>query len=361
MSKEKYTPEEWRLLQETLSLSGLLVILASPLPSVRGSAGLLKETNALYMSLTRMLNHGAAYPLIDELRLDMRHLTALHQEGQPEGQPFRELNLEQVHDTILDYCRQSARLLREKADPEEAAYFKKGLLWVCAQIAQAANENGGFLGSSGQPITEEERQAIRQIAFALGLSASEPLVEELPSTPRRKLPTQIAGFINSEEWQILREAPVWVSSAALQASSSGVIGTLREVTTMVRSLRSARERFPENRLIDAVVDELGILASVGGETPFLPEEKFSHQVALQKAVEACQKVAQLLGDKALEGSQEHMHRLKEEGYEFKQMLLDIAREVAETNRDGGFLGFGGKRVNDEEQALLEAVTGALAL
>ena len=43
------------------------------------------------------------------------------------------------------------------------------------------------------------------------------------------------------------------------------------------------------------------------------------------------------------------------------MLLDMAREVAETTKEGGFLGIGGRRISAEEQALLDAVAGALEL
>jgi hypothetical protein len=35
---------------------------------------------------------------------------------------------------------------------------------------------------------------------------------------------------------------------------------------------------------------------------------------------------------------------------FKQWLADVAQVVAEADKEGGFLGIGGKRVSDKEQA-----------
>jgi hypothetical protein len=360
-NKEKYTPEEWRLLQETLSLSGLLVMITSPSPQFGRAASLFKETNALYTSLTQMLSHGAAYPLIDELRLELRDHLPYQREDEPDNAFLRDATPDQARKIILDRLRQTAQLLHQKAEADEIAFYKKGLLWVCAQVASAVHEGGGLLGAPQPSINEEERQAIRQIAFALGLPAAESLVAGLPKAPRRILPTQLASFINEEEWQILREAPIRVSSAILSASPSGVIGTLREVATLIRALRSAHASSPDNRLIDAVMDDLGLLAVVGGETPFLFESNLAPQQALDKALTACHQVSRLLRTKALDNPGEDGARVQNEGLEFKQMLIDMARQVAETSREGGFLGIGGKRISAAEQGLLDAVAGALEL
>lgn len=360
-NKEDYTPDEWHLIREAFSLTSLLVMIAGPSPYFGGAAGLLKETNALHHSLTRMLSHGAAYPLIDDLRRDMRNQTAMFLGDDPEDQAFRDQTPEQAQKIIVERCRQTSQILFQKADPVESAYYKKGLLWVCAQVARAANEHGGLLGSSESPITDGEREVIRQVAFAFGLPATESLVEELPAAPRRSVPAQLAKFMDSAEWQILRDAPLSISSAVLLASPNGIIGTIREVTTLVRVFNDARERYPENRLIDALVDDLGILATVGGEAPFVVKGGLTFPEALERVVTACQQAVHLLQNKVqASGGIEGSLQLKE-SEEFKHMLVEMTRQVAESAREGGFLGIGSRRISAEEQTLIETVSRALDL
>ena len=51
----------------------------------------------------------------------------------------------------------------------------------------------GFLGIGGSRITAEELEALRQIAFALGLPASASLVETRPEPPKK--PELVEGRI----------------------------------------------------------------------------------------------------------------------------------------------------------------------
>ena len=43
---------------------------------------------------------------------------------------------------------------------------------------------------------------------------------------------------------------------------------------------------------------------------------------------------------------------------YRQMLVDLATNVAGAAKEGGFLGFGGKQVTEEEQAAIQAVASA---
>jgi hypothetical protein len=48
-----------------------------------------------------------------------------------------------------------------------------------------------------------------------------------------------------------------------------------------------------------------------------------------------------------------------EGY--KRWLLTVAQRVAEAAKEGGFLGIGGVRVSEAEQATLAEIAGALGV
>jgi len=49
----------------------------------------------------------------------------------------------------------------------------------------------------------------------------------------------------------------------------------------------------------------------------------------------------------------------EERHAYKQFVLTVAEAAANANREGGFLGIGGKPVSANEQAALDEIRGAL--
>jgi hypothetical protein len=51
----------------------------------------------------------------------------------------------------------------------------------------------------------------------------------------------------------------------------------------------------------------------------------------------------------------------EEASEIKQWLANVAKATAEATKEGGFLGFGGTLVSDEEKAALTTVNSTLGL
>ena len=51
----------------------------------------------------------------------------------------------------------------------------------------------------------------------------------------------------------------------------------------------------------------------------------------------------------------------EETTELKQWLAQIAQKTAEATKEGGFLGFGGTLVSDEEKAAIAKVNSSLGL
>ena len=50
-----------------------------------------------------------------------------------------------------------------------------------------------------------------------------------------------------------------------------------------------------------------------------------------------------------------------EATEFAKWLVSVAHKVAEAGKEGGFLGFGGTAVNDQEKAALQSLSQSLGM
>jgi hypothetical protein len=61
-------------------------------------------------------------------------------------------------------------VLAAKSTPDEAAGFKSWLVGIANKVAEASTE-GGFFGIGGERVTQAEKQAIAELATALGSSA----------------------------------------------------------------------------------------------------------------------------------------------------------------------------------------------
>jgi hypothetical protein len=51
----------------------------------------------------------------------------------------------------------------------------------------------------------------------------------------------------------------------------------------------------------------------------------------------------------------------EEATAYRKMLADVAERAASASKEGGFLGFGGVRVSDKEQAFISEVKRAASI
>lgn len=151
------------------------------------------------------------------------------------------------------------------------------------------------------------------------------------------------------EWKKLIQAPLLAGFAISAADPSGFIGTLQEAFASARSLAEAKTSGGSD-LIKQVVDELltsggradareGVRSVVQGAQ--LPEMK-------TRALAALKETAAILDAKA-----------PGDARAFKEWLAKIARTVAESGTEGGFMGFGGIKVSDVEKATLSEISGAL--
>ncbi len=74
---------------------------------------------------------------------------------------------EGLYSQVVEDCREVARILDAKADSKEAAEYRDWVMQIAEKVAMSAKE-GGFLGFGGERLSDGEKQAIGDVASALG-------------------------------------------------------------------------------------------------------------------------------------------------------------------------------------------------
>jgi hypothetical protein len=154
-----YTAEEWKTISSAPMLAGLLVSVAD----LSGPVGMVKEAMAVVKSVTESATNnsneliravaegvkaGAGTPDTSELRTDPARARVI----------------------LIERCKQAAALVGQKS-AGEAEEYKRWLVSLARKAAEASKE-GGFLGIGGTLVSEAENAALRDMAAALGVSAS---------------------------------------------------------------------------------------------------------------------------------------------------------------------------------------------
>ena len=153
----------------------------------------------------------------------------------------------------------------------------------------------------------------------------------------------------AEEWTALLKAPAMAGLAIIAADPSGPFGAIKESFATGKALAEVKVQGGANALIDAVVQDL---ATPEGREIAKPSGMLgsSLEEAQANALSVCRSAADIVTAKA-----------PAEAEAFKQWLFSISQRVAEASKEGGFLGFGGTLVSEQEQAALQAISGALGL
>jgi hypothetical protein len=150
--KADYTEEEWKLLREAPTSAGLLVIQAD-----RG--GVIRETFSMAKAYADERREHGASQLLDDIVSE-----------KPEVDRTRFQSAEDLRASLLQHIRDAVSLLDGKATPEELAEYRQFLTNVAGRVAEAHRE--GFLGMSGDRVSDAEQQALAEIADAAGGSES---------------------------------------------------------------------------------------------------------------------------------------------------------------------------------------------
>jgi hypothetical protein len=168
--------------------------------------------------------------------------------------------------------------------------------------------------------------------------------------------TQRADYTSSE-WSLLTSAVVTVGLGMLAVSGAGLVGRVRELTTLSRcfSRLSMPIQFTRNELVMALLEDFSAPTSDGQESFPLAYLTRGDVAGLIMAVvrsrarmlSACEQVVDLLDDRTPWAEADGM----------KRWMLWIARSVAEASGDS-WLGLG-RKVSDEEASMLDQMAVAL--
>lgn len=153
-----------------------------------------------------------------------------------------------------------------------------------------------------------------------------------------------------EEWNLLREAAVMVSTGIENAHPSSLIGLLGETRAFINSVTSGQE-------VSSFINELGADESDLTFSAHLDDDDVKQWSREEQRTYAKARALDIAG-KAAAVAGARLEPVDAAGY--RQWLFAIAERVAEASREG-FLGLFGQRVSEEEADFLDDLKAALRL
>ena len=163
--KSNFTPEEWKLLLESVMMAGIAVTVAEP----SGLWGLLKESFASGSALRQAKIDPGSSPLIKAVVADFETTEGQHTARDGLKEQLASRKPAEVKVQCIETLRQARALVDAKA-PDDAAAFKGWLREISQHVAEASKE-GGFLGIGGVLVSDAEKATLTEISNALGLTA----------------------------------------------------------------------------------------------------------------------------------------------------------------------------------------------
>lgn len=146
--KADFTEDEWKLVLEAPPSAGLIVI-----ASDRG--GSIRESFSMAKAYTEARKERGESELLDEIV-----------SAKPEMDHTRFSSSEELKQACAKHISDAVDLLKSKASPEELDEYKQFILGLANRVAEARKE--GFMGLSGERVSEAERAAIEEVEAALG-------------------------------------------------------------------------------------------------------------------------------------------------------------------------------------------------
>jgi hypothetical protein len=146
-TKADFTEEEWQQVLEGPPSAGLVVI-----ASDRG--GTIRETFSMAKAYAKAHEQPGQSELLDEIV-----------SARPEIDRTRFKSQEEMKAHSLKNVWEAIALLKEKASPDEVEAYRQFVLALVERVAEARRE--GFMGLSGERVSQEERAAIEEVKAAL--------------------------------------------------------------------------------------------------------------------------------------------------------------------------------------------------
>jgi hypothetical protein len=148
-----------------------------------------------------------------------------------------------------------------------------------------------------------------------------------------------------DEWDLLRSSPLMASLLVVAASPSGPVGLILESAAAGKLIMQTAGTAQTPLLKTLADDAMQTMVIPKPPTGATPEQ------LQDAAAEILRRTSELLTKKST----------PEEANEIKKWLIKVAQVTAEATKEGGFLGFGGTLVSDQEKDALATVNCALGL
>jgi hypothetical protein len=152
----------------------------------------------------------------------------------------------------------------------------------------------------------------------------------------------------ADEWSLLCKSPMLAAMVVVAASPSGPFGVIKEMIAMAKLVAETKAKGGEG-LVSAVVNEITTREGIEHAKPTEIQGKSPDQ-ARAYALDQLKQAAALLHQKA-----------PGDATAFTQWLQEVAQRVASASKEGGFLGFGGTLVSEQEQAALRDIAATLGI
>jgi Bacterial protein of unknown function (DUF937) len=200
---------------------------------------------------------------------------------------------------------------------------------VLGLVSQAASSQK--LDKSGVAQLLQNEQA----AFERQGGATASLVRSALDAGKQAVATKAS--YPADVWTKLRLAPLAAAQVVMGASPSGAIGTLKEVSALGDAVTAVKTAAGPTSILSLAFD--GDITDDEAKT--LGHDKAALLGTIKDAVDAV------------------AARSPNEAQACRSFILDVATKVAESTKEGGFLGIGGTRVSDAEKAAIEEIRAAI--
>lgn len=161
---------------------------------------------------------------------------------------------------------------------------------------------------------------------------------------------------SDEEWLLLTTTPSLVGAAMAAAGRSGTVGTAKEALKSTTTVARGQKDYPGSRLIASLLGD-----AAPGQVQEGPREltgAITERLRARQIDSPTKMRALALED--VDAVRVVLDRLPlEESAAYRSWVLGVAKEVAEASKEGGFLGFGGERVSEDERSFLHTLQGKL--
>jgi hypothetical protein len=166
---ENYSENEWSTVLSVPQLVGLAMTGA-------GSSGILGSTKEMFASARSMMQAKKEYgsnSVIQAILPDTTDASKALEDAKNQRSVIMERlkskgikTAEELNEMILSDCKEAITVLEQKESPEVVADYKKWILEIAENVANAAKE-GSFLGFGGERFSKNEQDLFEKLKSTL--------------------------------------------------------------------------------------------------------------------------------------------------------------------------------------------------